>query len=66
MKPELNAFIGYDLTLSIITHLFGNDKSELKGMYNEMNFDQIDPQSGFENKSVKLLKYQDYKLKTVF
>lgn len=66
MKPELNAFIGYDLTLSIINQLFGNEKSESKGMYNEMNFDQIDQQSGFENKAVKLLKYQDYKLKTVF
>ena len=66
MKPELNAFIGYDLTLSIINQLFGNEKSESKGMYNEMNFDQIDHQSGFENKAVKLLKYQDYKLKTVF
>lgn len=66
MKPELNAFIGYDLTLSIINQLFGNEKSESKGMYNKMNFDQIDQQSGFENKAVKLLKYQDYKLKTVF
>ncbi|MBT7168056.1 MAG: bifunctional aconitate hydratase 2/2-methylisocitrate dehydratase, partial [Porticoccaceae bacterium] len=30
-------------------------------VYRYMNFDQIDQQSGFENKAVKLLKYQDYK-----
>jgi LysM repeat protein len=66
MKPEVNAFIGYDLTLSIFNHLFSDNQIKSKGMYNDMNFDQIDQQSGFENKAVKLLKYQDYKLKTVF
>ncbi len=66
MLPEINAFIGYDLTISIFNKLFSNNKSVLNGMYNNMNFEQIDNQSGFENSAVKLLKYQDYKLKSVF
>ena len=64
--PKINAFIGYDLTISIFNKLFSNNKSVLNGMYNNMNFEQIDNQSGFENSAIKLLKYQDYKLKSVF
>lgn len=66
MQPEINAFIGFDLTLSIFNQLFAINKNVLNGMYSNIDFEQIDAESGFENKAVKLIKYQDYKLKTVY
>ncbi|MDG2343256.1 MAG: LysM peptidoglycan-binding domain-containing protein [Flavobacteriales bacterium] len=66
MQPEINAFIGFDLTLAIFNQLFTNNKSVLHGMYSNIDFEQIDAESGFENKAVKLIKYQDFKLKTVY
>ena len=66
MQPEINAFIGFDLTRAIFNQLFANNKNVLNGMYNNIDFEQIDAESGFENKAVKLIKYEDYKLKTVY
>ena len=66
MQPEINAFIGFDLTRAIFNQLFANNKNVFNGMYSNIDFEQIDAESGFENKAVKLIKYEDYKLKTVY
>lgn len=69
-EPELYAFQGYDISLYFISLLqkYGtgflnnvvDDKSE--GVQAEFNFMQYPLDSGFENKFVYILKYQDYKL----
>ena len=66
IEPDLNTFIGFDLTSAIFNNLFGEKTEIYNGIYYDFNFKQIDNESGFENKAVKILQYQDHKLKSVF
>jgi LysM repeat protein/ABC-type branched-subunit amino acid transport system substrate-binding protein len=69
-EPELYAFQGYDITSYFISLLqkYGSgflnnivdDKN--KGIEIDFNFMQYPMESGFENKFVYILKYEDYKL----
>ena len=69
-EPETYVFQGYDITLSFISFLqkdgtgFLKNLSENKyqGLSNNYQFAQFPADSGFENKFVYILKYQDYQL----
>ena len=66
MSPQENAFLGYDLLISMISNLYPVDREVVKipfqGHYNYCDFKQIGSNNGFENKVVKLFEYSDYKL----
>ena len=66
MSPQENAFLGYDLLMSMISNLYPVDKEVDKtlfqGHYNYCDYKQIGSNNGFENKVVKLFEYSDYKL----
>ena len=69
-EPELYAFQGYDISLYFISLLqkygtsFLNNivDDKVDGIQTDFNFMQYPMDSGFENKFVYILKYQDYKL----
>ncbi len=70
-EPELYAYNGFDVTYCFISALkkygsgFLNNITDekYKGIISDFNFIQtVSNKSGFENKSVVILKYQDYKL----
>jgi len=64
MSPQENAFLGYDLLLSMINTLYPVEKEVVKipfqGHYNYCDYRQIGSNNGFENKFVKLYEYSDY------
>ena len=66
MSPQENAFLGYDLLISMISNLYPVDKevdnTPFQGHYNYCDYKQIGSNNGFENKVVKLYEYSDYKL----
>jgi hypothetical protein len=68
--PSIYSFQGYDITyyfLSLLqkygsgflNNIFEND---YKGIGTYFNFMQVDNQTGFENKAIIMLKYENYKL----
>jgi LysM repeat protein/ABC-type branched-subunit amino acid transport system substrate-binding protein len=69
-EPDLFTFQGFDVTLCFISSLqksgsgFLKDLSTIcyKGMGSNYRFSQFPADSGFENKFVFILKYQDYQL----
>ncbi len=69
-EPEIYVFQGYDITLSFVSFLqkdgsgFLKNLSENKyqGLGSKYSFSQFPADSGFENKFVYILKYQDYQL----
>ncbi len=68
MKPQENAFLGYDLLLSMINHIYPvNNESVTKftGHLNQCDYKQIGTNNGFENKVVKLFEYSDYDLNQI-
>ena len=66
MNPQENAFLGYDLLLSMINTLYPVKKVEVhtpfQGHFNYFDYQQIGLNNGFENKFVKLFEYSDYTL----
>ena len=64
MSPQENAFLGYDLLLSMINTFYPVEKEVVKipfqGHYNYCDYRQIGSNNGFENKFVKLYEYSDY------
>ena len=64
MSPQENAFLGYDLLLSMINTLYPINKGEVyppfQGHFNYSDYKQIGLNNGFENKVVKLFEYSDY------
>ena len=66
MSPQENAFLGYDLLISMISNLYPVDnevdKTPFQGNYNYCDYKQIGFNNGYENKVVKLFEYSDYKL----
>ena len=66
MSPQENAFLGYDLLMSMINTLYPVEKEVVKipfqGHYNYCDYKQIGSNNGFENKVVKLFEYSDYML----
>lgn len=67
--PGKYAFAGYDAAMYFITHFKNNgtvnqlvDKKQV-GLSTSFNFKKTAVESGFENQSLYLLKYQDYELK---
>lgn len=69
--PSLYSYVGYDVTYTFVSALkqygsgFLNNIASIKhkGMVNNYDFIQsVSTKSGFENKSVVILKYKDYKL----
>lgn len=66
MSPQENAFLGYDLLMSMINTLYPVEKEVVKiplqGHYNYCDYRQIGSNNGFENKVVKLFEYSDYML----
>ncbi|MBA3970807.1 MAG: LysM peptidoglycan-binding domain-containing protein [Bacteroidetes bacterium] len=69
-EPELFSFQGFDVTYCFISMLQSNGSGFLKdlantnykGMGSQYSFSQFPADSGFENKFVYILKYQDYQL----
>ena len=69
-EPESYAFQGYDITCYFLSLLqkygsgFLNNivDDKANGLQVDFNFTQYPMESGFENKFVYILKYQDYKL----
>ena len=65
MKPVEASFIGYDIFNSIIKKVYpveSHFNPAYNGLYNSVNFQNIDSTSGFENKHVQLFRYDNYKL----
>ena len=65
MNPQENAFLGYDLLLSMINTLYPVVKdvhTPFHGHFNYSDYKQIGSNNGFENKVVKLFEYSDYML----
>ena len=70
IDPGKFSFIGFDAAfpslkgLLLYGKMFQSNYPYLinKGFYLETNFQQVDPNSGYENKNVFILKYNDYNL----
>jgi ABC-type branched-subunit amino acid transport system substrate-binding protein len=64
MQVDQTSIIAYDLTMSIFNAVYpSKDNSVIyEGLFNNFNYEKIGPSSGFENKSVKLFRYNKYKL----
>ena len=68
--PVKYSFIGFDAAFNALKGLliygkdFPNHYNLLKntGFYIDSDFNQLDPNSGFENKSVNIYKYENYQL----
>ena len=68
--PDVYGFQGYDVTYYFLSMLqkYGTGflntikNSPYKGIETDFNFAQFPADSGFENQSVLILKYQDYQL----
>ena len=64
MSPQENAFLGYDLLMSMINTLYPIEKEVVKipfqGHYNYCDYRQIGSNNGFENKVVQLFEYSGY------
>ncbi|MEO6903014.1 MAG: LysM peptidoglycan-binding domain-containing protein [Bacteroidia bacterium] len=68
--PSVYSFQGYDITYYFLSLLqkygsgFLNNifENEYKGIGTYFNFMQVDNQTGFENKAIIMLKYENYKL----
>lgn len=69
-EPEIYSFQGFDITYCFISALQNNGSGFLKnlseinynGIGSRYQFSQFPADSGFENKFVYILKYQDYQL----
>jgi LysM repeat protein/ABC-type branched-subunit amino acid transport system substrate-binding protein len=69
-EPELYAFQGFDATLFFLSEMQKNGSgflgtlmtSKFAGLQSQYLFSQFPAGSGFENKFVYILKYQDYKI----
>mgnify|MGYP000557038466 CR=1 FL=1 len=64
-QPTSFSYLGYDILKSIFHKFypFNNEKNDVySGLQYEINFGQIDSNSGSENKSVNLYNITDYKL----
>ena len=64
MEPVKSSFIGYDIVMSIINQVYPKEDTIIpyNGIFNNVSFENIGPNSGYENKSVKLYRYKDYKI----
>ena len=68
--PGFFVFQGFDVACYYLNMLYTNgdnfqDKlsvTKKKGLQTDFDFYQVSPESGFENKAVKILMYKDYKL----
>ena len=64
-QPTSFSYLGYDILKSIFHKFypFNNEKNDVySGLQYEINFGQIDSNSGSENKSVNFYNITDYKL----
>lgn len=69
-EPDTYAFQGFDATYYFLHALKNNGtgflqeltKTPFSGLQSQFQFAQFPAESGFENRSVFILKYQDYKL----
>ena len=68
MHTDEVSIIAYDLVLSIFNSVFPTNASNLiyNGLFNKVNYQKIGPESGYENKAVKLYKYNNYFLQQIF
>jgi ABC-type branched-subunit amino acid transport system substrate-binding protein len=69
-EPDTYVFQGFDISYCFVSSLLQNGSGFLKnlqetnysGMASNYTFSQFPSESGFENKFVYILKYQDYQL----
>ena len=64
MEPDKLSFIAFDMVMSIFNKVYPSklETEEYDGLYNNVNFEKIGPNSGFENKSIKIFRYNNYKV----
>ena len=64
MEPDELSFIAFDMVMSIFNDIYPTDapSKEYQGIYNNVKFEKIGPNSGFENKAIKIFRYKNYKV----
>ena len=64
MEPDKLSFIAFDMVMSIFNKVYPTKSlyKEYDGLYNNVNFEKIGPNSGWENKSIKIFRYKNYQV----
>ncbi len=68
MHPEEVSIKAFDLVMSTFNKVFPVEKSSpiYYGMFNNVNYRKIGPDSGYENKSAKVFRFNNYRLQKIF
>ncbi len=67
MQTDEVSIIAYDLVLSVFNSVYPKEVSNptYNGIFNNVNYQKIGPDSGHENKAVKLFRYNNYYLQQI-